>query len=147
MPDTTHEFHGGAPQRAALRRGRALSLTAALAVSAAVALGACYPEVQKEMIVDSSAAGGTQNRDNTTTGLYRKIAPPGQGSALSDTASGRPAPAGVSGPTEALSRAAPEPRNAGTVTRQPVNRADTAGRVVPYAPSTRIPGTKPPLQP
>ena len=108
---------------------------AALAAVAVVALGACWPDVQEESTVkvDSSAVGGTPNRDNTQAGANRDIAPPGQGSALSDTAAGRLPTAGVSGPTQALSGAAPPPQNANAQTRAQGADSTAASRATPRA--------------
>lgn len=138
MRHTVHTTHAAQAVRATRRW-----LRAATAGSLWLALGACWPQVEHEMIVDSSAAGATQNRGNTTEGLYRKIAPPGQGSTLSDTSQGRTAPAGVTGPTQALSKTAPEPRNANARTRSPT-AADTARRMNPYAPAVPVPGAREP---
>lgn len=112
----------------------------ALALALGVALGACWPDVHEEAAgkVDSGAAGGTVNRDNTTAGVNRDIAPPGQGSALSDTAAGRLPSAGVSGPTQGLSGAAPAPQNSNAQTR--AQTADTAaGRAAPRTSTTPAP--------
>jgi len=103
-----------------------LARRGALATALCVALGACWPDVHEETQgrVDSGAAGGTLNRDNTQAGINSSIAPPGQGSALSDTAGGRLPSAGVSGPTQGLSNAAPPPQNSNAQTRS--QTADTA---------------------
>ena len=119
----------------------------ALASALCAALGACSsPEVNSETQarVDSPAAGGTLNRENTQAGTNSTLAPPGQGSALSDTAQGRLAPAGVSGPTQGLSKAAPEPRNANArTTAQPATDTAAPGRSAPRASAAPAPTTQP----
>ena len=122
------------------RRGALITaLCAALA-----ALGGCWPDVheQTQGKVDSGAAGGTPNRDNTQAGINSSIAPPGQGSALSDTAAGRLPTAGVSGPTQGLSNAAPTPQNSNAQTR-----AQTADTAAPAQAAPRASGSAPPKAP
>jgi hypothetical protein len=102
----------------------------AAALSLALVLGACSPDVHEEAQQKQGqpAAGGTPNRDNTQAGVNSTIAPPGQGSALSDTTAGRLAPAGVSGPTQALSAAAPTPQNSNAQTRAQTTDSTAAAR-------------------
>ena len=116
----------------------------ALAATVCLALGACWPDVEEQAQgkVDSTAAGGTQNRENTQAGINRDIAPPGQGSALSDTAAGRLPSAGVSGPTQGLSGSAPSPQNANAQTK-----AQTAGGAAPSQSTPKAPATPTPKQP
>ena len=112
----------------------------ALATALCAALGACWPDVNDETQaqVDSPAAGGTLNRENTQAGTNSTLAPPGQGSALSDTARGRLPSAGVSGPTQGLSGAAPAPQNTNAqTTAQPA--PNTTGAPAPSTP--RAPAT------
>jgi hypothetical protein len=120
-----------------------LARRGALAIALSVAVGGCWPDVQEEAQgkVDSTAAGGTQNRDNTQAGINSTIAPPGQGSALSDTAAGRLPSAGVSGPTQGLSGAAPDPRNANAQTRSQTADTTRPAQALPKAPATPAPRT------
>lgn len=117
----------------------------ALAALVCGSLGACWPEVQDGAAgkVGTGAAGATRNRDNTQAGINSTIAPPGQGSALGDTAAGRLTPAGVSGPTQGLSKAAPTPTNANAQTRSPTADSTmpnaTAPRASSPAPAPRTP--------
>lgn len=109
----------------------------ALAALVCGSLGACWPEVQDGAAakVGTGAVGGTPNRDNSQAGVNSTIAPPGQGSALGDTAAGRLAPAGVSGPTQGLSKAAPTPTNANAQTRSPTADSTTPNATAPRASS------------
>lgn len=113
----------------------------ALATTICVALAACWPDVQEgaQGKVDSTAAGGTQNRSNTQAGINSDIAPPGQGSALSDTAGGRLPSAGVSGPTQGLSGAAPTPKNSNAQTRAQTADTTAPSQAAPKAPATPAP--------
>jgi hypothetical protein len=106
-----------------------------------LALSACWPEVHagEEEKVDKGAAGGTQNRDNTQAGVGSTIAPPGQGSALSDTTAGRLPSAGVSGPTQGLSGAAPAPRNPNAQTQAQTPGTGAREQAVPKAPAAPTP--------
>lgn len=128
-----------------------LARRGALATTICLALGACWPDVHEsaEGKVDSTAVGGTQNRDNTQTGINSTIAPPGQGSALSDTAAGRLAPAaGVSGPTQGLSNAAPAPQNSNAQTRAQTADSSRPGQTVPRTPATpAVPASPQPRTP
>jgi hypothetical protein len=114
----------------------------ALATTLCLAIGACSsPEVYKgeQEEVDKGAAGGTPNRDNTQAGVGSTIAPPGQGSALSDTTAGRLPSAGVSGPTQGLSAAAPEPRNANAQTQAQAPGTGPREQAAPKAPAKSTP--------
>ena len=116
---------------------------AALAIALCAALGACWPEVHEgaQGRVDSGAAGGTRNRDNTQAGINSAIAPPGQGSALSDTAAGRLPTAGVSGPTQGLSKAAPTPQNSNAQTRSQTADTTAPSQAAPRASAVPAPKT------
>jgi hypothetical protein len=121
-------------------RAQIFARRGALAAALAVALAGCQPEVHEgeQLRVDSGAAGGTLNRENTQAGINSSIAPPGQGSALSDTAAGRLPSAGVSGPTQGLSAAAPGPQNANAQTKAQTADTSAAGRAGGAA-STAVP--------
>ena len=120
-----------------------LARRGALATALCVALGACWPDVHEETQgrVDSGAAGGTLNRDNTQAGVNSSIAPPGQGSALSDTAAGRLPSAGVSGPTQGLSNAAPAPQNSNAQTRSQTADTTAPGQAAPRTSAAPAPKT------
>ena len=116
----------------------------ALAALLCGSLGACWPEVQDGAAgkVGTGAAGATTNRDNTQSGVNSTIAPPGQGSALGDTAAGRLPSAGVSGPTQGLSSAAPAPSNANAQTRSQTADTTAPAAAAPRASSpARAPNT------
>jgi len=124
------------------RRGAPAAL-----LSLALALGACSPDVNEEaqQRMNQPAAGGTPNRDNTQAGVNSAIAPPGQGSALSDTAAGRLPSAGVSGPTQALSGAAPAPQNSNAQTRAQTTDSTAAARPAQAPPrASAAPSAVPP---
>jgi hypothetical protein len=111
---------------------------AALAAALAAPFAACSsPEVvEKEQVeLKAGAPGGTQNRENPGPSAAQGIAPPGQGSALSDTAGLTSAPGsqGPGGPTQQLSPAAPRPQNANAQTRSQVPDS-TAGARRPARP-------------